>query len=469
MPEAAAQGQQRTCFVVMGFGKKTDFQAEPIRQLDLDKTYRAIIKPAAEEAGLKCVRADELVHSGLIDLAMYEQLLSADVVIADLSTSNSNAFYELGVRHALRPYTTIVICEDGLTKEGRDKLPFDVNRVLVRKYHHLGEGLDYEEVLRFKKVLRDAISEILAKEPPESDSPVYTFLRGLSPPGRDAGGVGRELDEALGGEQPAAPPPDARTHSELMRLAEDAQRRGEFDSAKAMLGVIKQMRPDDTGVTHRLAIATYRCAKPTRRAALEEARELMRPLRPEVSSDPWTLGIWGTIHERLWKETGDASRLDEALAAYARSFAQRRDYFNGIHYAFLLNARAAQSPDRAEAIADFVLARRVRREVIAVCREWLASANQPGEEGGDKDALNEWLEERSWALATLAEAHMGAGDDAGAQQYFDEAEAVIRQLEQNGYPAFKVAKMRAAGEEKRAELRAILADSPLKYVRTDGA
>jgi hypothetical protein len=37
---------------------------------------------------------------------MYEQLLKADVVVADLSTSNRNAIYELGVRHALRPYTT---------------------------------------------------------------------------------------------------------------------------------------------------------------------------------------------------------------------------------------------------------------------------------------------------------------------------------------------------------------------------
>ena len=85
----------RTCFVVMGFGKKTDFETG--RTLDLDKSYRNIIKPAVEAAGLKCIRADEIVHSGLIDVPMYEQLLNADVVVADLSTSNKNAFYELGV------------------------------------------------------------------------------------------------------------------------------------------------------------------------------------------------------------------------------------------------------------------------------------------------------------------------------------------------------------------------------------
>src|SRR5688572_19966786 len=120
---------QRTCFVVMGFGKKTDFETG--RTLDLDKSYRNLIKPAVEAAGLKCIRADEIVHSGLIDVPMYEQLLNADVVVADLSTSNKNAFYELGVRHALRPYTTVVISEDGL------KPPFDVNHVVIRTYHHL--------------------------------------------------------------------------------------------------------------------------------------------------------------------------------------------------------------------------------------------------------------------------------------------------------------------------------------------
>src|SRR5688572_29467113 len=98
----------KTCFVSMGFGKKTDFETG--RMLDLDKTYRHIIKPAVIAAGFECTRADEIVHAGLIDRPLYDRLLSADVVIVDLSTSNKNAFYELGIRHALRPNTTIVIC-----------------------------------------------------------------------------------------------------------------------------------------------------------------------------------------------------------------------------------------------------------------------------------------------------------------------------------------------------------------------
>ena len=87
---------KKTCFVVMGFGKKTDFQQG--KTYDLDKTYRIIIKKAVEEAGLECIRADDIIHAGVIDEPMYKLLLCADVVVADLSTSNANAIYELGMR-----------------------------------------------------------------------------------------------------------------------------------------------------------------------------------------------------------------------------------------------------------------------------------------------------------------------------------------------------------------------------------
>src|SRR3954451_6083353 len=165
---------KNTCFVVMGFGKKTDYQSG--RVLDLDKSYQYIIKPAAEEAGLECKRADEIIHSGLIDVPMYDQLLMADVVIADISTANVNAFYELGVRHALRPFTTVTIAEDKMM------FPFDVSHLAIRKYQHLGEGIDFGEVMRMKGELKNAIVTIL--KTPAKDSPVYTFFADLEPPVR---------------------------------------------------------------------------------------------------------------------------------------------------------------------------------------------------------------------------------------------------------------------------------------------
>src|SRR5437763_6253966 len=169
MAKAGAPEAKKTCFVVMGFGKKTDFETG--RVLDLDKSYKNMIKPAVEAAGLTCIRADEIVHSGMIDVPMYEQLLNADVVVADLSTSNKNALYELGVRHALRPFTTIVVAEDGIKA-----FPFDVNRVLIRQYHHLGEDIGFGEVKRFSEQLTNAIREIMSKDPRDKDSPIYSVI-----------------------------------------------------------------------------------------------------------------------------------------------------------------------------------------------------------------------------------------------------------------------------------------------------
>src|SRR5437868_559505 len=166
-----------TCFVVMGFGKKNDFETG--RVLDLDQSYHNLIKPAIEAAGLKCIRADEIVHSGLIDVPMYEQLLKADVVVADLSTSNRNALYELGVRHALRPYTTVIIAEEQMMKSPF----FDLNHIVIRQYRHLGEDIGVSEAKRFTAELTAAIHKIMATEPElRFDSPVYKFIDRLTPP-----------------------------------------------------------------------------------------------------------------------------------------------------------------------------------------------------------------------------------------------------------------------------------------------
>src|SRR5881398_2887381 len=174
-PDSAPE--KGTCFVVMGFGKKTDYETG--RVLDLDHSYLNLIKPAVEAAGLKCIRADEIVHSGLIDLPMYEQLLKADVVVADLSTSNRNALYELGVRHALRPYTTVIIAEEMMMKSPT----FDLSHIVIRKYRHLGEDIGVGEARRFTAELTAAIKEIMAKEPQlRADSPVYQFIKRLTPP-----------------------------------------------------------------------------------------------------------------------------------------------------------------------------------------------------------------------------------------------------------------------------------------------
>jgi hypothetical protein len=47
---------------------------------------------------------------------MYALLIRADLVIADITTFNPNAIYELGIRHAAKPFSTIVMKE----KDGKN-------------------------------------------------------------------------------------------------------------------------------------------------------------------------------------------------------------------------------------------------------------------------------------------------------------------------------------------------------------
>lgn len=45
-----------TCFVIIGFGKKTSYATNPVRVLDLDKTYEKLIKPVFDALNIDCYR-----------------------------------------------------------------------------------------------------------------------------------------------------------------------------------------------------------------------------------------------------------------------------------------------------------------------------------------------------------------------------------------------------------------------------
>lgn len=417
-----------TCFVVMGFGKKTDFETG--RTFDLDKSYRNLIKPAVVAAGYECVRADDIVHSGLIDVPMYEQLLAADVVVADLSTSNKNAFYELGVRHALRPYTTIVIAEDGM------KPPFDVNHVVVRSYKHLGEDIGYDEVMRFRSLLSDVIAIIATlAEDKRVDSPVYRFVSGLRPPAiASAVSAARARPEVPAAA--AATSASASTHSALMKQVNDAIDRSDFLRAKSLLGAIRTLiteqapgRPEDPYIVQRLAFVTYKSRHPGEVAALKEASTLLASLEPETSNDTETLGLWGAVHKRLWALTQDTIHLSS------------------------LNLRASRATDAADAITDFTLARRVRQEVLTICEKWLAENPAMAASAATEQARKQQAETRYWVLATLGEAMVGLGDPAAPQRL----DAI--------YASAPASWMADSTREQIGKLQTLLADTPLKHLK----
>lgn len=80
-----------------GDGKLLDPELESI---DFNYVYTDYIAPALETAGLEPFRADQEERAGGIIPDMLQELLVADLVVADLTTDNPNVWYELGVRHA---------------------------------------------------------------------------------------------------------------------------------------------------------------------------------------------------------------------------------------------------------------------------------------------------------------------------------------------------------------------------------
>jgi tetratricopeptide (TPR) repeat protein len=394
--------------------------------LDLDASY-AIIKDAVEAAGLECIRADEIQHSGTIDLPMYQWLLNADLVVADLSTNNSNAVFELGVRYALRPHATIIVAEEQFQN------PFDFSHIAIRRYKHLGEDIGAKEARRFRDELKAAIQAIAAER--RIDSPIYTFLPTLRPPVDQ-----KALDEeALA---PFAPVPtampaateqvpplstlltrDGSADTEAVdlntkQLLEQAQKRindSDFASARVLLDEARKRRPTDSFVIQRLALAIYKSKQPDPMTALNDALEVLRVLKPETCNNPETLGLYGAIHKRLWEINPKPQLLDIGITAYARGFALKQDHYTGINFAFLLDLRAREhlkAGMRDDAITDHTLALRMRKDVAQLAR---AHLERLPEEIGN---------EHFWVLASLWEAALGTGDTVAMAGY----EAALRSM-----------------------------------------
>jgi len=396
------------CFVVMGFGKKTDYQSSPPRVIDLDKTYHNIVKPAVVEAGFECIRADEIIHSTVIDKPMYEHLREADLVIADLSTSNANAIYELGVRHALRPHATIVMAEDKFA------FPFDLNHLSIMKYEHLGSDIGFSEVMRVRGLLTGKIQAVRDQT---TDSPVFLFLP--------------QLLEALGGaSRTGAPPvpapveapmdPESKSVEQLAQMVRAARKAAKtpegWIAVVTLLKRLRNLQPNDPCLLQQLAVATYKAKQPDEATALREAQKTLAVLAPETSCDAETVGVWGAIHKRLWDLGKSPADLAVAVRAYARGYFIKNDHYNGINFAFLLDVRAANS-NGDDAIADRVMARRIRREVLAICDDLIkAGLSQPigGPATGQDPALlakqqRDHGEDMFWVSATRLESLVGLG------------------------------------------------------------
>lgn len=163
-------------FAVMPFGRKPGLDGNWI---DFDTIYQTLIKPALEEAGFEAFRADEETVSGDILTDMFQELLLADLVIADMSINNANVFYELGVRHAFRKRGVVHI------QAGRAYMPFDVFNVRTIPYHLDSSGRpDPAEIDKDIQTIVRVCIDTYKSDRDAIHSPVFNLLTGLEEPDR---------------------------------------------------------------------------------------------------------------------------------------------------------------------------------------------------------------------------------------------------------------------------------------------
>src|SRR5271156_610896 len=154
-------------FVAMPFGKKPD--ATRSRTIDFDAVYEKGIKPALARFDVDCIRADEERSGGVIHLPMFERLLLAEIVIVDVTIDNANVFYELGVRHAARPASTIII-------SGKDgSLPFDIAMIRAVPYQLEDGTLSDAGAAALGDALAIRIEDALTKAE-TADSPLFQLI-----------------------------------------------------------------------------------------------------------------------------------------------------------------------------------------------------------------------------------------------------------------------------------------------------
>src|SRR5215472_9114033 len=342
----------RRAFVIMPFGKKSAADGTVI---DFDTVYKELLAPAITAAGLAPHRADADRRGGSIHVDMFQDLLLAEFVVADLTIDNPNVWYEIGVRHALRAGGAV------LTYALRDRLPFDIAGQRTQRYT-LKEGkLDPDLVEAERTALTEAIQATLGAWRGRRVSPVYQQLPSLKEPDWKTLKIGdvnefwegleawqSRVEVARRNQRPgdilvlAKETPNSVLEFEALRTAADALQR--LNRPRYALSVIEQARqldPDDVKARQIEAIALGRAQR------YAEARETLRRLAEEQKDgetlallgrtwkDEWTQ-IWNAHPQRnldpLAAARDTAGTLESAASAYVEAFrAAPGDYYPGIN------------------------------------------------------------------------------------------------------------------------------------------
>ncbi len=138
-------------FIIMQIGAK-----DSLERKRADEIYNFIIVPAVTGAGLEAYRADLDFSPGAITPKFLSELLSARLVIADLTGRNPNVFYELGIAHSFaRPMISIA--------DSSSSLPFDTkDERIIELGEYSSTGLTYAQGEQAKVYLQESLKIVLA-------------------------------------------------------------------------------------------------------------------------------------------------------------------------------------------------------------------------------------------------------------------------------------------------------------------
>lgn len=126
----------RKCFFVTPIGD--EFSAE---RKNSDTLLKHFIDPICKSLNFEVIRIDQLNSVDSIDRSIIEHLETDDLVIADLTGSNPNVFFEFGYRQALKlPLIPLIMVGE--------KIPFDVST--LRTIHYVTNDLDKVEEIKNK-------------------------------------------------------------------------------------------------------------------------------------------------------------------------------------------------------------------------------------------------------------------------------------------------------------------------------
>lgn len=373
------------CFVLMPFGKKPDAAG---MMIDFDVIYKKLIAPAINEAGLEPLRADEEVAGGIIQKPMFERLILCEYAIADLTTANANVFYELGVRHAVRPWTTVTVFYSGGAR-----LPFDVADLRALPYKLSNEGVPADIVNDKAAMVKRLLGARKVKDKPLTDSPIFQLVDGLpeikitsdkTDVFREQVRYSTEVKARL--ETARKQGVDAvRTVERELSESEYKEINGIKDQESGvvidlflsyravnawndMIALVDKMsRPLATTVMvqEQLALALNRAGQG------EKAEKVLTDLIERRGPSSETYGLLGRVYKDRWEaaqKSGDkftAPRLlEKAIDAYLRGFeADWRDAYPGVNVATLMELKEPSDPRRNKIIP--VVAYAVDRRIAA--------------------------------------------------------------------------------------------------------